>query len=85
MMPAGRPAALAEIKAAGFDEVARSSSDILNYASANIGWVATRQLDQAARTALENAKTGDIVGPIAIGGYSCIFKVIGRDRSTAGS
>jgi len=78
---AGRAsAALAEIKAGRpFDEVARSSSDILNNGSANIGWVALDNLDQAARTALENAKTGDIVGPIAIGGYSCIFKVIGRD------
>jgi len=73
-------AALAEIKAGKpFDEVARSSSDILNNGSANIGWVALDNLDQAARTALENAKAGDIVGPIAIGGYSCIFKVIGRD------
>jgi len=73
-------AALAEIKAGkAFDEVARSSSDILNNGSASLGWVPLDNLDQAARTALENSKAGDIVGPIAIGGYSCIFKVVGRD------
>lgn len=73
-------AALAAIKSGKpFDEVARSSSDILNGGSASIGWVALENLDQAARTALENAKVGDIVGPIAIGGYNCIFKVLGRD------
>lgn len=73
-------AALAAIKAGKpFDEVAKTSSDILNGGSSNIGWVALDNLDQVARTALENAKEGDIVGPISTGGYSCIFKVIGRD------
>jgi len=62
-----------------FEEVARSYSDLLNGGSANIGWVALDHLDQAARTPLEKARDGDIVGPIAIGGYSCIFKVTGRD------
>ncbi|HQP31230.1 MAG TPA: peptidylprolyl isomerase [Deltaproteobacteria bacterium] len=62
-----------------FEEVAKSFSDLLTGGSANIGWVPLDHLDQAARTPLENAKEGDIVGPIAIGGYSCIFKVVGRD------
>jgi len=73
-------AAMASIKAGKpFDEVARASSDILNNGSASLGWVPLDNLDQAARTALENAKEGDIVGPIEIGDYHCIFKVIGRD------
>ena len=73
-------AAMASIKAGKpFDEVARSFSDLLNGGNASLGWVPLDHLDQTARAALENAKAGDIVGPVAIGGYSCIFKVTGRD------
>ena len=73
-------AAKAEIKAnQPFDEVAKTYSDILAAGSPDIGWVALEDLDKSAGIALEHAKPGDIVGPVPVKEYYCIFEVGGRE------
>lgn len=62
-----------------FDEVAQAHSDILTGGSPDIGWVAVEDLDPAARTVVEKAKPGDIVGPVRIKDYACIFQVVAQE------
>lgn len=72
--------AMAEIKAGKtFDEAAVAHSELLRNGSSDIGWVAIADLHERARTALEKAKPGDILGPVEINDYACIFQVVARE------
>jgi parvulin-like peptidyl-prolyl isomerase len=70
--------AMKEIKAGrAFDDVAADYSDMLTDGKCDIGLVTLDQLDPAAAKLLEDAKEGDVVGPVQIKEYWCIFKVTG--------
>lgn len=73
-------APMSKIKAGKtFDEVAKEHSDILSGGTPDIGWVAVEDLDPAARTVVEKAKPGDVLAPVQIKDYACIFQVVARE------
>ena len=64
-----------------FEDVAASHSDLLVDGSPDIGWVAVKDMAKEVRDALENAKKGDIAGPVQAGDAILIFEVVEQGSS----
>ena len=64
-----------------FDEVAKEVSDILLSGSSDIGWVAVEDLSDTIREAVEQAKPGETIGPLAMNGYYAIFEIVDKGVS----
>jgi peptidyl-prolyl cis-trans isomerase C len=65
-----------------FDEAAKAYSDVLAGNTADIGWTGIHELAGEIRTSLEEAKPGDVVGPLSLNGNLLIYQVL--ERGTAG-
>jgi len=62
-----------------FDDVAAEYSDLLISGGSDIGWIALENLSEDARTDIEDAKDGDIIGPIEINQFFAIYMLVQRD------
>ncbi len=60
----------------GFDEVARTFSDVLVSGSADIGWVPIEGLSETIGEAVAKAQPGEVVGPIFMNDFYAIFEVM---------
>jgi len=69
--------AVADIrKGKHFDVAVLEYSDNKNLDAADIGWISMSDLAETAAKALESAKRGEVVGPIALGDNILIYEVV---------
>lgn len=76
--------AMADIKSGRpFDEAAKDYAEKTAGSNPDIGWIRIDELATEARSVLEPAKPGDIVGPLSLGENTLIYQVLERGVSGA--